>query len=98
MDDCAERYARLGGMAFLYVIFRAGIFLVALPIAAYALVRTLLPARGFVIPMAADFDLAMVAATITFIFGLLVWAQRPAGDRSPPDDSPDTGIDFDTEN
>ena len=85
-------------MIFLIVIMRAALFLVVLPIVAYALANMFLPPRGFVIPMAGTFDLGMLAATITFILGLLIWAQRPAGERNPPDDSPDTGFDLDGEN
>ena len=85
-------------MTFLIVLFRAALFLIILPLAAYAAAQMLLPGRGFVLPIAGDFDLGVLVAAIVFIVGFLNWAQRPAGERSPPDDTPDLPSDFDPEN
>jgi len=86
-------------MTFLIVLFRAALFLVVLPLAAYAAAQMLLPHRGFVVPMAGDFDLGILIAAIVFILGFLTWAQRPAGERSPPDDTPDLDVtDLDPDN
>ena len=86
-------------MTFLIVLFRAALFLVVLPLAAYAAAQLLLPHRGFVIPIAGDFDLGVLAAAVVFVLGFLTWAQRPAGERSPPDDTPDMdATDLDSEN
>ena len=85
-------------MTFLIVLFRAALFLIVLPLAAYAAAQVLLPHRGLVIPVAGDFDLGVLAASIVFILGFLTWAQRPAGERSPPDDTPDLdATDFDSD-
>jgi hypothetical protein len=85
-------------MAFLIVLFRAALFLIVLPLAAYAVADIFLPRRGLVVPIAGEFDLGVLVASIVFIVGFLIWAQRPVGERSPPDDTPDGGADFDPEN
>jgi len=84
-------------VAFVIVVVRAVLFLVILPLAAYAIADIFLPARGFVVPMAGEFDLGELFATIVFIYGFLTWAQRPAGQRNPPDDTPDSGFDFEND-
>ena len=84
-------------MAFLIVAFRALLFLVALPLVAYAIANIFLPDRGFVVPVAGTFDLRELLAAIVFVIGFLTWAQYPAGRRNPPDDDPDAGVDFDNE-
>jgi hypothetical protein len=82
-------------MAFLIVVLRAFVFLVALPIVAYGVADIFLPRRGFVVPVAGTFDLGALAAAFVFALGFLIWAQRPAGERKPPDDSAGSGFDFD---
>ena len=76
-------------MTFLIVLFRAALFLIILPLAAYAAAQLLLPKNGFVLPVAGDFNLGVLIAAIVFLMGFLTWAQRPAGERTPPDDTPD---------
>lgn len=79
-------------MTFLIVLFRAALFLVILPLAAFAAAQLLLPPHGFVLPIAGDFNLGVLLAMGVFIVGFLTWAQRPAGERNPPDDTPDLDI------
>ncbi len=79
-------------MSFLIVLFRAALFLVILPLAAYAAAQLLLPEHGFVLPIAGSFNLGVLIAAVVFIVGFLTWAQKPAGERDPPDDTPDLDI------
>ena len=75
-------------MPLLIALLRAVFLMVLLPVAVFAAANFLLPPRFVPVPMLGELSVKHVLAGVAFLFGLLIWAQRPTG-REPDQDFSD---------
>ena len=72
-------------MTLLFAITRALVLMVIIPVAVYAVANMFLPTEFVRMPLIGELSVRHLLGVVTFLFGFLVWAQRPTGRENDED-------------